>query len=136
MRIVLIMAVALSMSMAKTTMVKDPAHNLIWEDTIHASDEKVTHPEAITYCKALKIENITGWRLPTLTELLTIVDYKRYDPAILQEFNHTDDHAIYWSNTPYISAKNAFWGVNFKDGHTKDAMGNYGRYLRCVKDIK
>ena len=136
MRIILMMTVALSMAMAEPTMVKDPKTNLIWEDTEHTSEEKVTHSEAEAYCKALKIEDVTGWRLPTLTELLTIIDYKRYDPAILKEFTHTDDHSIYWSSTPYISSRNSFWGVDFKDGHTQDAAGNYRRYLRCVRDIK
>jgi len=130
------MTVALSMAMAEPTMVKDPSHNLMWEDTAHASDEKATQPDADAYCKALKIEEMTGWRLPTLTELLTIVDYKRYNPATIKEFNHVDDHSIYWSSTPYISSQDSFWGVDFKDGHTQDAAGNYRRYVRCVKDIK
>jgi len=88
------MTVALSMAMAEPTMVKDPKTNLIWEDTLHASEDKVIHMEAKAYCEALKLGTYENWRLPTLPELLTIVDYKRYKPAILKEFKHVGRKTI------------------------------------------
>ena len=137
MRIVLIMAVASSIAMAaEPTMVKDPVNNLIWEDTLHASEEKVTHPEAKAYCQALKLGTYENWRLPTLTELLSIVDYRRYRPAILKEFKHVDNDTIYWSSTVSARTGDDFWGIVFRDGATKTASGLYGRYIRCVRDIK
>lgn len=136
MRIILIMAVALSMSMAETTMVKDPRTNLIWEDTVHTTEEKVTHNEAKAYCVSLKIGEVTGWRLPTLNELLTIVDYVRAEPAILKEFTHVDSNTLYWSSTPYVGSKNEFWGVKFEDGATDGASKNYDRFVRCVRAAK
>lgn len=136
MRIILMMAVALSMAMAQTTMVKDPTTNLTWEDTVHTAEEKMTHDEAKTYCGTLKVSEVSGWRLPTLTELLTIVDYTRSDPAILKEFNHVKSGTVYWASTPYVRSKDEFWGVNFKDGATDGTSGNYGRYIRCVRAAK
>jgi hypothetical protein len=137
MRIVLIMAVASSIAMAaEPTMVKDPVNNLIWEDTLHASEEKLTHPEAKAYCQALKLGTYENWRLPTLTELLSIVDYRRYRPAILKEFKHVDNDTIYWSSTVSARTGDDFWGIVFRDGATKTASGLYGRYIRCVRDIK
>ena len=133
MRIILMMTIALSMAMAETTMVKDSATNLIWEDTVHTAKGKVTHSEAKTYCESLKIDEITGWRLPALNELLTIVDYTRAKPAILKEFNHLDGDTLYWSSTPYAGSKDKFWGVKFEDGSTDIEAGNYNRYVRCVK---
>lgn len=136
MRIVWMMTVALSMTMAEPTMVKDPATNLIWEDTLHASGEKVTHMEAQAYCKALKLGAFGNWRLPMLSELLSIVDYTHYQPATLKEFKHVDNDTLYWSNTVSARANDDFWGVVFRDGATKNASGLYGRYVRCVRDIK
>jgi len=137
MRIVFIVAVALSIAMAaEPTMVKDPVNNLIWEDTLHASEEKMTHPEAKAYCQALKLGTYENWRLPTLTELLSIVDYRRYRPAILKEFKHVDNDTIYWSSTVSARTSDDFWGIIFRDGATKTASGLYGRYVRCVRDIK
>jgi len=136
MRIVFIMAVTLSMVMAEPTMVKDPETNLVWEDTLHNTEGKVTHIEAKAYCEALKLGTFENWRLPTLNELLSIVDYRRYKPAILEEFKRVDNDTIYWSNTVSARANDDFWGVVFRDGSTKTVSGLYGRYIRCVRDIK
>ena len=136
MRIILVMTVALSMAMAETTMVKDPTTNLLWEDTKHTTKEKLTQYEAKTYCESLKIGEIAGWRLPTLKELLTIVDYSRAEPAILKEFNQVESDTLYWSSTPYVGSKDEFWGVKFEDGSTDGASGNYDRYVRCVRTAK
>ena len=136
MRIVLMMTVALSIAMAEPTMVKDPKTHLIWEDTLHASEEKVTHREAEAYCEALTLGTFENWRLPTLPELLTIVDYKRYKPAILKEFKHVDNDTLYWSSTVSARVSDDFWGIIFRDGSTKNSSGLYGRYIRCVRDMK
>ncbi|RLA70684.1 MAG: hypothetical protein DRG09_02485 [Epsilonproteobacteria bacterium] len=136
MRIILMMTVALSIAMAETTMVKDPTTNLIWEDTTHTSEDKITFDEAKTYCETLKITEVSGWRLPTLNELLTIVDYTRADPAILKEFNHVKSGTVYWASTPYVRSRDEFWGVDFKDGTTDGTSRNYSRYVRCVKAVK
>jgi len=130
------MTVALSIAMAETTMVKDPTTNLIWEDTTHTSEDKITFDEAKTYCETLKITEVSGWRLPTLNELLTIVDYTRADPAILKEFNHVKSGTVYWASTPYVRSRDEFWGVDFKDGTTDGTSRNYSRYVRCVKAVK
>ena len=136
MRVILMMTVALSMAMAETTMVKDPTTNLIWEDTNHTTEEKVTHNEATTYCSTLKLGEVSDWRVPTLNELLTIVDYTRYEPATLKEFSHVEIGTMYWTSTPYLRSKDQFWGIEFKDGATDSASKNYNRYVRCVKASK
>ena len=136
MRIVLMITVALSMAMAEPTMVKDPKTNLIWEDTQHTTEDKVTYKEAKAYCDALKQGSFENWRIPTLPELLSIVDYTRYDPAILKEFKHVDEDTLYWSSSPYAAHADSFWGVKFEDGATEDASQTYNRYVRCVSDVK
>ncbi len=136
MRIVLMMAVTLSIAMAEPTMVKDVKTNLIWEDSLHNTEEKVTHSEAKAYCETLKIADVENWRLPTLFELLTIVDYTRYKPASIKEFKHVDDDTLYWSSTVYARSSTEFWGINFEDGTTDNASENYDRLVRCVSDIK
>ena len=136
MRSILIMAIVSSIAMAEPAMVKDPVNNLIWEDTLHAAEEKVTHIEAKSYCQGLKLGNFDNWRLPTLSELLSIVDFRRYKPAILKEFQHVDNYTIYWSSTVSARTSDDFWGIVFSDGSTKTEYGRYGRYVRCVRDIK
>ena len=136
MRIVFMMTVALSMVMAEPTMVKDPKTNLVWEDTLHTTEEKVTYIEAKAYCETLSLGAFDNWRIPALTELLSIVDYTRYKPAALKEFKHVDNNTLYWSSTAYAKSSTEYWGVVFKDGATDDSSETYGRYVRCVRDIK
>ena len=136
MRSIFIMAVAFSLSMAEITIIKDPSTNLMWEDTKHAQDGPVTYLEAEAYCTALKIGGHDDWRVPTLRELLTIVDYTRYEPATLKEFSHVDQDKLYWSNTPYASKSTEFWGIVFGDGDVDNAVAIYDRRVRCVRAVK
>ncbi len=136
MRIVVIMAIALSVIMAKSAIVTPTNSNLVWEDSLHNTEEKVTYNEAKEYCETLALGDLNDWRVPTLSELLTIVDLSKYKPAILKEFEHADDDTLYWSSTPFIGSKGDYWGVNFKDGATDNASGIYDRYVRCVRVVK
>ena len=136
MRSILIMAVAFSLSMAEITILKDPSTNLMWEDTKHARKGQVTYLEAISYCDALKLGEHTDWRVPTLQELISIVDYKRYEPAILKDFVHVDQDKLYWSSTQYANKSTEFWGVVFEDGDTDNASAIYDRRVRCVRAFK
>ena len=136
MRSILIMAVAFSLSMAETTIVNDPSTNLMWEDTKHAEDGQVTYLEADSYCGALKLGEHDDWRVPTVKELLTIVDYKRNEPATLKEFSRVDQDKLYWSSTEYANKSTEFWGVMFEDGNTDNASAIYDRRVRCVRAVK
>lgn len=136
MRSILIMAVAFSLSMAETTILSDPATNLMWEDTKHAEDGQVTYLEANSYCKALKLGGHDDWRVPTLKELLSIVDYKRHEPATLKEFKRVDQDKLYWSTTEYAGKSTEFWGVVFENGETDSASAIYSRRVRCVRAVK
>jgi len=126
----------LSLLSAEATIVKDDKHKLLWEDSLHVEKIKITHIKAESYCSNLEIGVYKNWRLPTLTELLSIVDYKRYKPALLKEFNHVNKDTLYWTSTPYVRSSDEYWGVSFKDGATSNATETYDRYVRCVKDIK
>ncbi len=136
MRLLLLITLTFSLLLAEVTMIKDPKTNLVWEDNIHVKEVKITHIKAKTYCDALTLGNFENWRLPTLSELLSIVDYKRYKPAMAKEFQHVNKDTLYWSSTPYVKSSDEFWGVSFKDGATSNASETYDRYIRCVRDTK
>lgn len=121
---------------AQNTIVKDDKTKLLWEDTEHTKETKVNYSQALTYCSELELGEVKNWRIPTLTELLSIVDYKRYKPAILKEFSNIDNDTLYWTSTSYVRSDDEFWGVSFKDGSTSNASANYDRYIRCVSDMK
>ncbi len=136
MRIVIIMAIAFSALMAETTIIKDPVRNLMWEDTPHVKEAKIRQPRAKVYCSELKLGGFEDWRLPTIHELLTIIDYTRVSPALIKEFSYVEDESFYWSQTHVADEDDAFWGVNFKRGESSKASEYYDRYARCVRDAK
>ena len=121
---------------AEATMVKDPKTGLLWEDTPHVKEVKITHPKALLYCRSLTLGGHTDWRLPTIKELLSIVDYTRVSPATFKAFDYIEEESFYWSSTPLADADDEFWGVNFKRGESSRAAEYYDRYVRCVRDLK
>ncbi|WP_295421052.1 DUF1566 domain-containing protein [Sulfurovum sp.] len=136
MRFLLLLSMLFSFILAETSMVKDPRTNLMWEDTPHVKETKITQPKAAKYCSGLKLGGFDDWRLPTIRELLTLVDYRRVEPALLKEFSYVEDESFYWTNTVVADESDAFWGVNFKRGASSKASEYYERYVRCVRDIK
>ena len=71
-----------------------------------------------------------GWRLPTIDELLSIVDDAKHDPATELADMLSED---YWSSTTYALNTDGYaWLVPFYDG-----LGDYGYkslsyYVRAV----
>ena len=108
---------------------------LFWQDNRLSMSEKITYKESKELCEEMKIGGYEDWRIPTLKELLTIVDYKNYDPAILNGFSSIES-STYWSSTPYQGRDNEVWGVSFKSGATDSNSKTYDRFIRCVRASK
>ena len=74
------------------------------------------------------------WRLPTIEELLSIVDYTKHNPA--SNINITSN--TYWSSTTYASLSDCdgAWGVGFYGGNSDYyyKIGSY--YVCCVRDTQ
>lgn len=107
--------------------------NLIWQDSMEASFTRQTWESADKYCKTLELGGHKGWRLPTLSELLLIVDYDRSSPSIFVTFKHTGQD-YYWTASPYTAATDGIWVVRFTDGSTDKSYKTYENYVRCVRD--
>ena len=57
------------------TVVLDKKTNLMWESiSSYATHDK---KEAAEYCKMLVLNSIEDWRVPSLHEVLSIVDYSK-----------------------------------------------------------
>jgi len=136
MRYLLFISLLFSFTFAETSMVKDPKTKLLWEDTPHVKETKLTQPKAEKYCNTLKLGGFEDWRLPSIRELLTIVDYKRTEPALPKAFSYIEEESFYWTYTVVADESDAFWGVNFKRGASSKASEYYDRYVRCVRNIK
>jgi hypothetical protein len=59
------------------------------------------------------------WRVPTVTELMSLTHYGRSYPAIDTDyFPHMQKELYYWSSTPSVGAKDAAWALFLEHGIT------------------
>ena len=74
--------------------------NLEWENH-QEMPTGMSWDEAHGYVNQLNARAYAGhadWRLPTVRELVSLVDYTRHDPAIDPAFEHTVS-GYYWSSS-------------------------------------
>ena len=60
---------------------------------------------AKTYCSNLGLWWYTDWRLPDLTELISIMDYTRNSPSMDTRFTNIIN-TFYWSSTTFSNSIN------------------------------
>jgi hypothetical protein len=108
--------------------VTDTKTNLLWQQTPATPRKRA---DAVAYCAGLG----TGWRIPTMKELMTLVDDSRTRPAIDPVFaSQPTDSCMTSSVVGRLTALDptAYWLVNFLDGSNVYG-GADGGCLRCVK---
>jgi len=94
--------------------ISDKKTGLMWQK--EGSSDSMNHSDAEKYCKDSEIGDHSDWRLPTVEELLTLIDYKKNDPAIDPVFKAKS--AYYWTSTPYAGGSGYAWVVGFFNGYT------------------
>jgi len=123
----------ISTSLSAEDVVLDTTTSLLWQDAIENVGLTMTYFEAQDYCSRLEVKQYKNFRLPTLFELQTIIDYKKYKPAVLDGFRHMDNET-YWTTTPFADDGSEVWTVNFKKGEIAVKGKHYSRNVRCVTE--
>jgi hypothetical protein len=75
----------------------DQKTGLVWQNSLFG--ESNSWAGALAYCLDFKDGGADDWRLPTIKELITLVDYETADDATFPEVQNPTD-AVYWSATP------------------------------------
>jgi hypothetical protein len=111
--------------------VVDRNTKLVWQ--WHLDSATRNWPEAKEYCDKLSVAG-GRWRLPTLKELLTLVDPTRRRPATaVSKFSDTPD-ARFWTASQYVDGHEQVWVVNFERGTTEGTATIADQhYVRCVR---
>ena len=117
--------------------VTDTSTGLVWQrDGSGSRPNCVENPyctwvEAQAYCARLTLDG-SGWRLPTLTELQSIVDTTVTSGATINQtafpITPTD---CYWTSSS--SAFGIPWYVSFANGNSYSEYGSYSYDVRCVR---
>lgn len=113
--------------------VRDEVTGLEWQREV---EERVfTRVQAAKlYCAELEL-NGTGWRLPTVIELISLVNYQRIAPAIDPvAFPNTPAQRFVSSSAYRNSVNFCVWDVSFFGGDTDKACdGSADWRARCVR---
>jgi len=112
--------------------VTDTQLGLMWQDDSEAKSTKKSWKNAKSYCKNLSLGGYSDWRLPSYEELLTIVDYDRYDPVIMPSFQNVTS-SNYWSSSEDVSDAKYAWVVYFGYGDTYYGTKSNEYSVRCVR---
>ncbi len=100
--------------------------------------------EALTYCHDLNLDG-TGWRLPNINELKSLIVETQFAPSIDSKFINTNTNTsvnyAYWSSTKTRKDNNKVWGVDFSSGVVYQVAyefynGRRQQNVRCVRDYK
>lgn len=94
---------------------RDNATGLEWQAT--PFPESMTLDQAIAACAALTLGGHGDFRVPSIDELESIRDRRRFNPAIDTDAFPGCPSAWFWSDTPHAYDPSEFaWIVSFYDG--------------------
>jgi hypothetical protein len=110
--------------------VRDNSTGLTWQRAV--AHDNFQWQAANSFCSKLNVRG-GGWRLPSLRELLTLVDLTRYDPAIDGSAFPSTPSELFWTSSPSGEPAAAAWGVNFTRGPSASASVNTKAHVRCVR---
>lgn len=110
--------------------VEDTATKLTWQRYVSA--RSYTLKDAASYCADLSLEG-SGWRLPSVKELQTLVDESRSRPAIDREVFPDTPPTFFWSSSNVASFSMYAWTVNFADGTDLWFPLEHELQVRCVR---
>ena len=108
--------------------VTDSTTGLIWTKT-DASNKY--WKDALIHCEGLTYAGKSDWRLPNKDELITLVNYDKYQPA--SDFPGTTS-STYWSSTSRSNSPDYAFDVRIEDGKVSTyPKTQYKRHVKCVR---
>ncbi len=105
--------------------VTDNVTKLVWEQPISAGT--FTQPNAIKHCA----DKGGGWRLPTMVELYSLVDFTKLDPRLDNAVFPDTPDAAFWTSS--ARAGEAWYVSNFEAYASGDVPASVPYRVRCVR---
>ena len=112
--------------------VRDNKTGLVWEQS---PTTMTTWTEARLQCIDKAVGGTRGWRLPSVTELASLIDPSLAAPFVPTVFTGIEQLAPYWSataNADSISAASKL-SVNFQDGKVGISTKSSSNFYWCVR---
>lgn len=110
----------------------DALTGLQWEEM--ASSRRMNWTDAVAYCVNQRTGGVSGWRIPNLIELQTLVDFTISAPPLNATAFSGVDAADFWSSTPDAGNVVNFWNVYFSSyGFSNYDLVTTLERVRCVR---
>jgi hypothetical protein len=116
-----------------TNIVTNSTTHLMWQDDNNSKTTKKWQ-DAIDYCDNLELGNFSDWRLSSINELFSLVNYGKMRPSTDEIFKNIDKKN-YWSSTLSANNNNMVKIVDFELGRVSVVSKNSDLRFRCVRDI-
>lgn len=114
--------------------IKDPQNEILWMPLTAADKKKkYTYEAAQTFCEENGYRG-REWRLPSVDELYSIVDYAHTHPAVDTSVFGVMMNRYYWSDDEFGQDK--AYVVGFKLGSVATSSKENRSYVRCVSDME
>jgi hypothetical protein len=112
--------------------VTDNVTGLMWQQAVPAGT--YTWAQAVAYCPTLTLAGHSDWRLPSIIELVSIVDFGQQSPSINPTYFPSTPSDYFWSASPLAGSSSNAWYVLFSYGYTDHSHGVSATGLvRCVR---
>jgi hypothetical protein len=111
-------------------LVHDDFTGLTWQREVDPT--RYPWQEAKDHCSELRRHG-TGWRLPSVGELLTLVDFTKTEPALDRSAFPNTPSEFFWSSSPSLLPPGTAWGVSFIHGSEAASAVATPAWTRCVR---
>lgn len=110
----------------------DKATGRMWER--NPSSTTYTQADAAAYCAANRLGGFSNWRLPTLIELASLLDFSVASPPLINStvFPNTPAGRFYTS-TPLAGDSTRAWNVQFMSGEIQPFATTFTLQVRCAR---
>ena len=112
--------------------VRDLGTGLVWQRAI--PDETFVFDAARAHCADLTLDGKKGWRVPSLVELLTLIDESATEPPLIDRaaFPNTPSEP-FWSSSYFGGVPGMSWQVYFDHGNGLYGLPIASFRVRCVQ---
>jgi hypothetical protein len=113
--------------------VRDTKTGLTWQRKVDPTRRNWAAAKA--YCAQLALAGgaAGSWRLPSMRELQSLVDERRFEPAIDPDAFPDTPPVEFWTGNVVSGAPDSAWRVTFANGYTYDATATLEFLARCVR---